>query len=326
MSACEQAQDWETLSQALNAQAVKYEATAERAWNSGHDVSALEGWRRATDYFHYAQLRLLPSPEKQRLQARSRRSFSKLASLLNPQAVPIEAPFKSSLMPGFLRVVRPGSPCVILLGGLDSSKEVELCYFAETFLSRGNTVFFFDGPGQGELQDELPMTYDSESAVSAVIDRLEQEPSIDANRIGLFGVSFGGYLACRAAAADRRVKACISLGGFFDSRMFSRLPPLAALTFKRTFGLREDESLAQIAGQITLEPLRGKMDRPLFVAHGRDDHLIDIEQISAMNDWACGEKRVWIVEGAEHVCTNRFAECLPELGDWMSEQLIVARN
>jgi 2,6-dihydroxypseudooxynicotine hydrolase len=264
--------------------------------------------------------------DKGELQARCRLNFEKLAPLLDPEALRLEVPFKSSLLPGYFRLARPGAPCVILIGGLDSAKEVELGYFAEGFLARGNSVFFFDGPGQGELCGQLPMATDFEHAVSNVIDYLLTHVEIDGQRVGLFGVSFGGYLACRTAASDQRIKACVSLGGFFDSKIFERLSPLAGVTLRRTFGLRESEDLSAIAGQISLEQLRGRMDRPLFILHGRDDHLVDEGQIAAIREWACGPKKVWIVDGAEHVCTNRFSECLPELSDWMSEQLTSPMN
>ena len=315
-------QDWIAWSQALADQAARYEEMAEDAWLRCRWVSTMEGWRKATDYFHYAQLRLPATARKKELQTKCCLSFSRLAEFLNPKAERIEIPFKSTSLPGYLRLANSGAPCVILIGGLDSAKEVELCYFAECFLRRGNSVFFFDGPGQGELCGVLPMTSNFEEAVSTVIEYLTEHRLTPGHSVGLFGVSFGGYLACRAAAVDRRAQACISLGGFFDSRVFPRLSPLAIATFKRTFGLsEEEEDLSAIAPNITLEPLRGRMDRPLFVIHGQDDNLIDMNQIKLISEWACGPTRVWIMDGAEHVCTNRFGECLPELGDWMSEQL-----
>ena len=313
--------DWASWSRAVVDQGRKYEAGAEEAWINGRKVSAIEWWGRASIHFHYAQLRLFDSKEKREHQADCRRNFSKIAPHIDPEAVRLEVPYGSALLPGHLRVAHPGAPCVILIGGLDSTKEVELHFFAEIFLKRGNSVFLFDGPGQGEMCERLPMTADFNEAVSAVIDHLTANPLVGTREFGVFGVSFGGYLACRAAAADSRVNACVSLGGFFDSRIFERLSPIAVATVRRAFGFDETGDLGPIAPQVTLEPLRGCMDRPLFVVHGRNDFLVDMAQVAALSDWACGPKRVWIMDEAEHVCTNRFSECLPEIGDWMSEQL-----
>ena len=50
----------------------------------------------------------------------------------------------------------------------------------------------------------------------AVVDYVETRADLDAARIGLWGVSLGGYYAPRAAAFEKRVKACIALSGPFD--------------------------------------------------------------------------------------------------------------
>ena len=50
----------------------------------------------------------------------------------------------------------------------------------------------------------------------AVIDFVEKRADLDTKRVGMWGVSLGGYYAPRAAAFDKRIKACIALGGPFD--------------------------------------------------------------------------------------------------------------
>ncbi|MBI1990447.1 MAG: hypothetical protein HYS65_12100 [Betaproteobacteria bacterium] len=61
----------------------------------------------------------------------------------------------------------------------------------------------FDGPGQGESEYDFAIRGDYEVAVKAVIDWLEPRPDIDAGKIGLWGVSLGGYYAPRAALRRR---------------------------------------------------------------------------------------------------------------------------
>ena len=39
---------------------------------------------------------------------------------------------------------------------------------------------------------------------------------IDPDRIALYGLSFGGYLAPRAVAFEHRIHACIANGGIYD--------------------------------------------------------------------------------------------------------------
>src|ERR1044072_8957235 len=62
--------------------------------------------------------------------------------------------------------------------------------------------------------------------VTPVVDYLLTRPDVDSTRIALYGGSFGGYLAPRAAAFEHRLAACIADAALFDpaaliSRMFA---------------------------------------------------------------------------------------------------------
>ena len=70
----------------------------------------------------------------------------------------------------------------------------------------------FDGPGQGEAEYDFAIRGDYETAVDGGASIVvETRTDLDAARIGLWGVSLGGYYAPRAAAFEKRVKACIAL-------------------------------------------------------------------------------------------------------------------
>jgi 2,6-dihydroxypseudooxynicotine hydrolase len=316
------ASDWSAWGSALATLAESFDLAGNEASADGRTTSAKEYWRRAADYFHFSQIKLIDGAAKPEWQARVRVNYKKLASALNPISVAVAVPFKNILLPAYFRAAGNSAPCVVLIGGLDSAKEVELHYFAECFLQRGLSVIYFDGPGQGELSGKLHMNSHFEEAVSSVLDFLETKAPAPVTRVGLFGVSFGGYLACRSAAADERIKACICLGGFYDAKVFKRLARPALANLRGAFGLDEGDPIESINETITLAPLQGSMKCPLFIIHGCDDHLVDEAQVAALSDWACGPKRVWKIKGAEHVCTNRFSECLPVLADWMLAQLI----
>lgn len=324
MEVNQSAESWRSWADLLTGKASGYARLADRAAKQQRFVSAVEFWRRAAAYYHFAQLRLpFSSPSKKEYQILVRDNFQKAAVWMRPQAQRIEIPFGTQALPGYLRQTDSSAPLVVLIGGLDSEKEVELSCFAEHFLARGNSVFFFDGPGQGELSGKLTMETCYSQAVSTILDFLQDRGKCT-NAIGLFGVSFGGYLACRAAACDWRVRACVCLGGFFDGRILQRLPETAKEAVRAAFGLRCDDDVLCLQSRVTLAHLAGNMDRPLFVVHGCDDHLVDGEQIDALEQWAAGPKVVWRINGGEHVCTNRFSECLPEIADWMTEHAVAS--
>lgn len=315
------AASWNEWSQRVEAQAKRYLSAAEESFEEGRLPTAIDGWKRSAVYHHFAQLRVMEPDRKQELQRRCREAFARAAPLQSPPAFELSVPFAGVQLPGYLKVAKTGAPCVLLINGLDSAKEVELAAFAEGFVQRGCSVFFFDGPGQGALAGQVSLSQ-LEPAVTAAIDLLSRDEWLGEVPFGIFGVSYGGYLACRAAAHEPRLQACVSLGGFHDGSVLGRLPPHAVDNLRRAYCLEEGAPLSDLERTITLEPLRGRLRADLLVVHGTADHLVDQDQVRRLAAWAAPVKaEIWSLEGGEHVCTDRFGEYLPRLWDWMAGRL-----
>lgn len=284
-------------------------------------ASARDFWLRACSTYHFAEFKLYDDERRKwRLQEQARVNYRKALSSFGFKAVRLEVPYRGGKLPGYFHSAGKGpAPCVVLINGLDSMKEVELHSFAQIFLERGISAFCFDGPGQGEAVNEFHLDSAFQQATSHVADHLERLPEVESGKLALFGVSFGGYLACRSAAADPRFGACISLGGFFNHRVFDNCAPTARKALIRAFG--GEKALSDHLPELSLEPLRGLLDRPLLAIHGAQDSLVDYSQARAILDWADGDKKLVVFQDGEHVCTNRFSHCLPLMGDWLVSHL-----
>lgn len=78
--------------------------------------------------------------------------------------------------------------------------------------------------GLGVVTMEMPGTYayrkplspESENLYVAMLDHLAAHPRVDADRIGMVGVSFGAHWSARMAARDKRIKAAVANGGLYD--------------------------------------------------------------------------------------------------------------
>lgn len=315
------ATDWTSFSGAMADLGEYWEQQADKAFRAGCLETPGQHWLRAAAYYHFAQLRLEDSPLKESLRRACRQAYGKYSRLADPPIIRCEIPFEGANIAGYLRTRKSG-PCVILIGGLDSAKEVELHCLAEIFLNRCCSVFYFDGPGQGELYKRSPLTSGFEKAVSSVIRFLTSDPRVQPGRFGCFGVSFGGYLACLSSAANPQISACVSMSGFFDHRILAKLPPFAKEIVRNAYGVCADADLNQLASLVSLEPHRGKMKSPLLIVHGTADHLVDSDQVEAVESWASGSVEKMVLEGSEHVCCDRFNQCLPYVGDWMTAWLM----
>ena len=88
---------------------------------------------------------------------------------------------------------------------------------------KGYTILLFEGPGQGQARkNDLVFTYEWEKPVKAILDYFHL------SSVTILGISWGGYLAPRAAAFDKRIHRVICCDIFYWGLdlILSRLSPL----------------------------------------------------------------------------------------------------
>ena len=183
-------------------------------------LSAGEHLQRAGVYYHFAKFLFvhdLPQMKAAHMKAVECRRLA--LPHLHPPGERVEIPYQGKSLYGILRkpVGADRPPVMVMICGLDSAKEETEAY-ERPFLERGIAILVFDGPGQGEGEYDFAIRADYEVPVKAVVDYLMTRRDLDTGRIGVWGVSLGGYYAPRAAAFEKRIKACIALAGPYDWR------------------------------------------------------------------------------------------------------------
>jgi len=214
--------------------------TAEHCETAGNDflargrrISARQEFFKASNYYRTAEFFLHTDTKDTRIRSvwqKSRDTFRKAARLADRPIIPVEIPFEGTTLPGYLCLAdRSGKkrPLLIVHSGFDGTAEE--VYFATAFFAvqRGYNVLIFEGPGQGgviRLQN-IPFRPDWETVVTPVVDFALRLKEVDAKKIALMGISFGGYLAPRAAAFEKRIRACIANGGVYDFHLTAHLTP-----------------------------------------------------------------------------------------------------
>jgi 2,6-dihydroxypseudooxynicotine hydrolase len=314
---------WDEWCGAWSQRGAAHEALGRDALAQGFAFSAGEHYTRAALCYHFAKFLFVHRPDEMRA-AHEKAIACRSAALphLRPSGERVAIPFEGTVLYGNLRrpVGASRPPVVVMCMGLDSAKE-EMHAYETDFLARGMATLAFDGPGQGEAEYTLAIRCDYEVPVKAVCDWLGARPDVDADRIGLWGVSLGGYYAPRAAAFESRVRACVSLSGpyrWVDA--FDAANELTREAFRARCRARTMAEAREKAASLTLEGVAARIRCPLLVIAGERDTLIPAshaERIAAEAKHA----ELLIVAGGNHVANNVWYRYRPQSADWMAGHL-----
>jgi dipeptidyl aminopeptidase/acylaminoacyl peptidase len=306
-------------------------AQAEAALAAGHITTARRAFFRAMSYWRHSEF-FLNSSDPRRTEAynEGRKNFRKAAELSDGLIEQIAVPFEGKEMEGY--IIRPDNsgqarPTVLFLGGADSWAE-ELYFLGGTeFPARGLNVVVVDTPGRGSSLrfKEMYSRPDYEVPVAAVLDFLEKRSDVDANRIGLAGVSFGGYYAPRAAAFEPRVKAVAAWCGTWSilTDFYEFYPPLQQ-QLQWLSGSKDDAEAREKLAAFTLDGVADKLKIPVYVMHGTDDIIMDIKGAHKFVDALTSDDvtvDIYDAAGSLHCSYDYMSVAGARLGDWFLDKI-----
>ncbi|HUX04747.1 MAG TPA: alpha/beta fold hydrolase [Acidimicrobiales bacterium] len=317
---------WDDWCDAWCAGAEVHLELAVQALSEGRTRSAGESFARAATYFHFGKFLFVHDLDQAR--AAHMRAVDALNQALPnfiPPASREEIVFEGSRLVGILRV--PGNqgphPTVILIPGLDSTKE-EFREVERTFLDRGMATFALDGPGQGEAEWDLAIRPEWERVGEAVLAHLHTLAQVDATRVGVWGVSLGGYYAARLASAGLPIKATIALAGPYDfAAAWDNLNPLTRLAFQVRAHTASPDEARRRTMDFTMQGYAAKITTPLMVIMGKRDRLFSWHDGERLASEASGATQLVLLDEGNHGCANVVYRHRPLSADWMAQQLNV---
>ncbi|QUH23022.1 alpha/beta hydrolase [Methanobacterium alkalithermotolerans] len=215
--------DTESWYSAWHQLALKTEKKANSSLSQGKNNKAREEYLMAGNYYRVSEFYLHGNPEDPRIIAswnKSHECFQIAAGLSKPEIEAVEIPYENTTLPAyFYKVDESGKsrPTLIIQTGFDGTQE-ELYVYAVAANQRGYNVLTFEGPGQGRVirVQGLPFRPDWEKVAQPVVSYALSRSEVDPEKLAFYGLSFGGYMAPRAAAHDPRIKAVIANGGVYD--------------------------------------------------------------------------------------------------------------
>jgi dipeptidyl aminopeptidase/acylaminoacyl peptidase len=317
---------WEDWCAAWSSVAAEHEALGREALSEGRTRSAGEHLSQAAVYYHFAKFVFVVDTEQMRAaHLKAVACLDAALPHLDPPGRRVAIPFEGGRLAGVVRVPAGDGPhpVVVLLSGLDSAKE-ELRSTEQTFLARGLATLSIDGPGQGEAEYDLPIRGDWAPVGEAVWEFLAGLDGVDRDRLGVWGVSLGGYYAPRVAAALRdRVRACVSLAGPFNfGECWPGLPQLTRDTFRVRAGAADDDAARQAALTLGMADVASDLAAPLLIVFGRQDRLIPWQQAEKLRAAVAGPVDLLMLENGNHGCANVAPWHRPRTADWLARHLL----
>lgn len=315
---------WEDWCGAWCRRAAVHESLGRTALSEGFGLSGAGHLTRASVCYHFAKFVFVVDYDQMKAAHAKAVECRNLAlPHLRPVGERVLIPYEGGRLAGILR--KPAGearhPLVVMCMGLDSTKE-EMDTNESIFLDRGMATLAFDGPGQGEGEYDFAIRGDYEVPVKAVIDFVETRPDLDARRIGLWGLSLGGYYAPRAAAFEKRIKACIALSGPYDfGDLWDALPELTRETFRVRAKRDSAEAARRHAATLSLKGIARQITCPLLVVTGKLDRIVPWQDTERVVREAGGEAEFLLIEDGNHVVANRIYRYRTQSGDWMARQL-----
>ncbi|MGH9086528.1 MAG: alpha/beta hydrolase family protein [Acidimicrobiales bacterium] len=319
--------------------------TAEDAAAAGRSLTAAAGFLRASSYYHIGERFQLPKDEAA-LDAYRKGvdSFGRYAALVDgPRVERVEVPFEGTSLPAYLTLPERGEspfPCVVYFDGLDITKELQFVRGVDELRRRGVGCLVVDGPGNGESIRfrGLPLRPDYEAAGSAALDYLAGRPEVDPARVGVMGISLGGYYAARCASREPRFAACVCWGGIWDyhatwqrriAEAFGGAMSVAGDHICWVLGCDTFDEALDLLGAYALDGVVQDMRCPYLLLHGARDEqipLADAEAVLAAVGSADKELRVFDERtgGATHCQNDRLTAGTVAWADWFADRLAAA--
>lgn len=309
----------------------------------GRMLSAGEKYARAASYLITCErLQAHKAPGRLELYRRMLDLFEKGTSLADENCERVEIPYEGKHISGLLVRAENSSgraPLLVQVNGLDSTKEMKYRVGLPLWLAkRGVSSLIIDQPGTGEalrLQN-LVARYDSEHWATPVFDWLEARDDVDASRIGMEGVSLGGYFCPRAVAFEPRFACGVCWGANHDWRDVQKrrldnegdfpVPHYWAHVCW-VWGAKDMDEFMAIAENVHLDGVVEKIKVPFLVTHGEKDSQIPLKwaerTYEQLSNSPKRELKVFTERegGVQHSSFDNSINAGQYIADWVAETL-----
>jgi dienelactone hydrolase len=309
----------------------------------GRTLSASNKLMRAANYLITAErLQAHGSEGRIALYRRHLATFYQALGLGGSGAYRVSIPYQGQHLSGIFlpaKGVTGRQPVLVQVNGFDSTKEMRfMAQLPAMLAARGIASLVLDQPGTGEALRLHGITarHDAEHWATPVYEWLAARPDVDPARIGMEGVSLGGYYAPRAVAFEPRFACGVSWGANHDWRDVQkrRLEREGNLPVPHywahacwVFGAKDIDDFMQKAEHMHLDGVLDRIRVPFLVTHGKHDSQIPLKWAHRTYEQLVNSPRRELVifdertGGVQHSSVDNSGPALDCISDFVAECL-----
>lgn len=321
---------WADKMAAIGEEAFERGEAAERA---GDAPQAEKAFLESSFWFFLARFPHILNPAGAAAYRRHNEAYMRAARHFAHAVDRISLSFDGGEAPGVLRLPREATrpvPAALLMGGIDVWKsDLEIHRLAERLLARGVATLAIDIPGTGECP--VPVSTAGDRPALAALARIRSDIRIDAARVGVYGLSFGGHFAAKLAIVEPALTAVVQNGGpihhAFAAANLRALPFGARAALGRIAQVDPAGDPAafetKLAGlSFTAQGLLpARVHAPLLSIDGARDELVPIRDLRYLEEQGVRQDALIFAEDRHCASANRSLH-EPFAVEWMLRRLL----
>ena len=311
---------------------------AEEAAHAGRLETARESYFVAAVFFGWAQWPLhdpSSAAENEALNSAKVECYSRYAELSDRRVERVEISMGAHTIPAWLHLPVGDDgpyPVMIMIPGMDTFKELQVAMYGDKFLERGFATLAIDGPGQSEaLVHGLTVTAANFGDAGRVcLDWIAGRSDLDADRVGVYGRSFGSYAATVVGNMNSDRLRAVAGALVVHEPGLHTLMEEASPTFKARFmymaGYEDEDRFDEFVRQFVLRDRVGSLTCPYLVVAGELDQLSPIKHTYDLVRRVPGPVELVVYEAERHaIGLSTAAQHGPHwytaIADWFVERV-----
>jgi esterase FrsA len=292
-----------------------------------------DAFLEASFYYFLARFPHVLSPLAEDAYRKSLEAYAQMGACFDPPLETVRIPYGTGTIVGYLR--RPKGlehpPVVMLWGGIDVWKgDLELHRISDGLLSQGLATFSLDMPGTGE--SPVVTGPHAERMFIAALEHLKRRPELGGERIGAYGLSFGGHWATKLALQGAGLKAVVNVGGpvhsSFQADWVERLPVGTLMALAKIQGVSFQEigarGVGEGLGRLSLLDqglLRSNPHQAAILSiNGSLDELVTIDDLYVLYRHGIAQDTL-VFAGDRHVASRNAGLHQPFAARWLAARL-----